>query len=64
MHKEKGFGLGELEVSTGQDARETHGEGKCVATWPVAEPGPPQGLPGAGEDYRTDLCVCLFNQRE
>lgn len=52
MHKEKVFGLGQLEVSTGdrQEGQGTHGEGKCVGTWPAAEPGPSQGLPGTGED--------------
>ena len=52
MHEEKVFGLGQLEVSTGdgREGQETHGEGKRVATQPVAEPRPSQGLPGAGED--------------
>jgi len=52
MHKEKVFGLGQLEVSTGggPEGQEIHGEGKCIATWPVAEPGSSQGLPEAYED--------------
>lgn len=32
----------------GQEGQETHREGKCIATWPVAESGPFQGLLGAG----------------
>lgn len=57
IHKEKVFGLGQPELSIGsrQKGQGKQREGKCVAMWPVAEPGPSQDLPGVGEDSRTEL---------